>query len=689
MTPLALFALIAALLVQDAAPAPARPPAVGAETPETSLEIRFDDEALIERVGALRALLAKDPLGRDEIRELTLALRSLRACGEPQLAPQVSEDVVGTVALIPLPERRDLAIAPRAYALRLALALPDEALAAHVALEAQAAEARRSLGAPWAEIGRLFPLAPLGQEGLWREALAALEAGDARRALAHLEDVDLAAARGLAAPAATLKARRSLELLAVARLGDRPLVGQIARQAAAEGLTDFRIGGRERELSAFTAELVAGLPEPKEGPERLAQKASWTRPWPSPEDSGARPSPKLGASALFLHNHRRVAALDLHTGRPLWTRSFAEKDGFPAPRGDLEFGAFEGALGGGAYLFAARDRDEDDSRDSALVALEAETGKTRWVHRRSLASGAMIWDPAPLVMGDLVIATGHDQKPIPATWIVGIDLKTGVTRWSRRLRSKIPFRWQAPPERGLSGPRTLGCSAPVAVGRLLALTDHRGQILILDPRDGMPQLLCRYERRRAESGFGGGGNLAFGWRQSPVVAEGDRLACAPNDCDQAICLAARPDDSPATLRRGEILVRYETIPRRGAYRLGTLRKGHLLIAARDRDLEMDVLRGLRPFPAPEALRAAAKPSPWAAPFPLEGPIWAFGDSGGKNVYVGTEGYVYRVNGETGRAGDPQVTLGPKLRGPGALLVHPEGLVVVGPTVLAFIAAEKP
>jgi outer membrane protein assembly factor BamB len=145
--------------------------------------------------------------------------------------------------------------------------------------------------------------------------------------------------------------------------------------------------------------------------------------WTTVTGASISASPTLGGSTLYIGNNGgNLNALDVRTGHVLWTRHLSNAL-MSAP-----------LLYHGLVIVGEGDEQSSGSAPntleyvgmgpSALVALDAATGATRW---RTVVAGSAMPTPT-IVQGMLVEHNG-------AGWVMGIDPMTGHTRYTRGLHS--------------------------------------------------------------------------------------------------------------------------------------------------------------------------------------------------------------------------------------------------------------
>ncbi len=185
----------------------------------------------------------------------------------------------------------------------------------------------------------------------------------------------------------------------------------------------------------------------------------------------------LAATGISFNEGRdgdpRIHAIDTRTGRVLWSRAVASASPelvFAVPRGPI-------LVSGDTAIVVARKFVQARRLVSTyLVGLDLWTGETRWV-RLAASTGAMPFasgtraTPAP-VLDRGVVYHADDTGVIMA---VGAD--TGRPLWVRRFVAETT-------RRGVSSPPFTVSAPIVADGRLFALTPNLEQVVELDASTG-------------------------------------------------------------------------------------------------------------------------------------------------------------------------------------------------------------
>ena len=131
----------------------------------------------------------------------------------------------------------------------------------------------------------------------------------------------------------------------------------------------------------------------------------------------------LGGRVFVQDLNSNVYALDEETGRLLWRKRFAQRDGGP-----------NGLAAGYGRIYGNTSR--------AVFALDASTGALVWLQRLVHRRSAEI-DIAPLVANDLVYTSTIGRPPGGRGVLYALDAATGRPRWSF---DTIRGRWAVPAE---------------------------------------------------------------------------------------------------------------------------------------------------------------------------------------------------------------------------------------------------
>lgn len=169
----------------------------------------------------------------------------------------------------------------------------------------------------------------------------------------------------------------------------------------------------------------------------------------------------------------RLHAVDARTGRVLWSRPLAsasEELGFAVPRGGVMIDGETAIVAARKFVQARR------VLSSYLVGLDVWTGETRWV--RLLASTGsmpfrMATRPTPVPTLDRGVIYHADESGV----IASVEAETGRVRWVRRFSAETS-------PRGVSTPPFVIGTPVVHAGRVYALTPMFDLLVALDAQTG-------------------------------------------------------------------------------------------------------------------------------------------------------------------------------------------------------------
>jgi outer membrane protein assembly factor BamB len=165
-----------------------------------------------------------------------------------------------------------------------------------------------------------------------------------------------------------------------------------------------------------------------------------------------------GARLYAITDEGEVVAVDAASGKKIWTAQGVEMKGKRNKikfwsRKDLEAG-LSGGPGAGSGLVVV------GGRNGEVVALDAETGKQRWLAK---VSSEVL--SAPLVLADRVVVRSNDGR------VFGLDPADGARKWVF--------------DRGLPTLSVRGNSSPVAGNGLAYIGYDDGTVVALRAEDGL------------------------------------------------------------------------------------------------------------------------------------------------------------------------------------------------------------
>lgn len=169
---------------------------------------------------------------------------------------------------------------------------------------------------------------------------------------------------------------------------------------------------------------------------------------------------------------RRVSAIDAESGEIRWTRTLAQID--PA----LEQGVVRGPveLAEQTAVFAVRRADDRRLITLSLVGLDAFTGETRWI-RPVASTGSMPWIAQSSGAETLSVVDGIVFRADRLGVMAAVEAASGRTRWIRRAQVD-PVSGNEPPS-----PFQIG-SACVLDGRVFTLTPDARNIIAIEGETG-------------------------------------------------------------------------------------------------------------------------------------------------------------------------------------------------------------
>lgn len=547
------------------------------------------------------------------------------------------------------------------YVTRRLVSLPPEALTRYRSAYEAVAAARLEAALSWHDESALEDIAfrlratPSGQRALRLAAESALEAGLGRRAARLFEDLLETAWR----------AEDGDELVRAAARG-RLLAARLSGEAQPS-----TVGGRAVHAAWVPAWPASTMTVP-EGP-TTALEVAWTTPHREGQSAtdGRLPWPHVLGDRVWYHTRNEVRAIDLESGAVAWTKSLDE-DGDLAPLDSRRLRSLRGSCDGRIYAFAGRARSDGEAR-SELIALSAADGRLMWRTRAPTeGEGEAVWDPAPLILEDTLLATLVTPGEMPTSWVVCLDLADGTERWRARIGSGVPLPFRDEDGEDRPAPFWTGCSPVATEAGLLFCCDNLGTFACLEADTGRPRWCYRYPRRRIDgTGAFDTGALSRGWNREPVRIERGVVAVAPDDSDALHVFFVRPPgDEPRRASNANFL-RADSIPRLGMQQFIGFENGEIYLSGRSLLAVGAVVRKLTPF-------GRERLEPWDAPAPLDGRGPGRANLTRKRVYVSSSRYVYAVDRESGALTPP--LLSPEDRGE-IELGHPvptgRGLLIAG------------
>jgi alcohol dehydrogenase (cytochrome c) len=200
--------------------------------------------------------------------------------------------------------------------------------------------------------------------------------------------------------------------------GETRAGGPTPAPAAAPAATDWPLANRDLANTRAAAGLSVS------GPERPLRVRWRFRLRGKVGFSGIYAStPIVSDGRVYIQDlNSNVFALDLSTGKLLWTHRYDRPDGGPNGL----------AVAGGLVL---------GSTDTAAFALDASDGRERW--RRRLTGPASPITIAPVVALGLVFTSTTGQAPGSRGVLYALDLKNGAVRWHF---DSVAEAWRFPKE---------------------------------------------------------------------------------------------------------------------------------------------------------------------------------------------------------------------------------------------------
>lgn len=491
-------AWVVAARAEDAvAPAPA-PAAAPPAPPPASVEVDPEGTALACLQAAERMRRSGDLAG-------ALDLLSAGAAQGARLVPVLDTDAQPEAA------SRGLFV-PWAQALeRLAAGWPSVQRAA-LAARLQGETARllgQARGGDRAALERLCEapvLDEVGVQALLAAAALAEECGEPARAR-----LLLARWRALATAATDARARDAAERAEVrlaAACGDLHALQALATRTDAVGeAARQRLEPRRADGNRPAAGPPATLPRAL----RLAWRLDLRDPAAAPAGP-ALPAVAGDARGLFVHDGRRVRALDLATGVERWSFPAAAGAGLPRPayqpwdeplrwveRSGDDVLAVVGDPGGTGSFLASGDRELDIDAGPAevrarLVVLQAADGRLRWHTGALRESHPVLGDRAvsctspALVHEDGLYVLFARRRGTLTTYAACLDRHTGRPRWVQELAHGESGRRVEPKDEEQRGAPVVQSlpwgQRPVLAGDELCVVPHAGLAAGLDARTG-------------------------------------------------------------------------------------------------------------------------------------------------------------------------------------------------------------
>jgi outer membrane protein assembly factor BamB len=360
-------------------------------------------------------------------------------------------------------------------------------------------------------------------------------------------------------------------------------------------------GGNDRNRAAdFQMDDAASLwkfERADGGVSQLPARDERTLGYPRAPDDGRSltRNPVVAEGLIFVHDAFVARALRAETGVPVWT--FAAFTEGATLRADAEDAAprWYGAAYGGGRLYAVFGNEGapyygEPATDtpSTLVCLEALTGKELWRTRDAGLDETFsrcIFDPPPLVVGDQVFVVARRRRSFgfEDAYLCRFNADTGALEFRTHLGGAST---------GGFGFRRATMSVPTLVGDGLVVATNLGTVAAVNIQSGRVRWLTLYRRELGAPWGGGRPGAAAPWHYNPILADGDRLVCAPLDREGLLIL-----DAPT----GEL---------RDAVRAAALGNMVSLLGIRDH-----VLYGLGD--GPSAYDLAGRRLLWSVPLPPE------------------------------------------------------------------------
>jgi hypothetical protein len=309
---------------------------------------------------------------------------------------------------------------------------------------------------------------------------------------------------------------------------ERPLAAQAVEGAATHGGGPARRGALRPAPAPTPAGLAWSAPLLSTASLETSLPAGWTGPAP-----GLTLFPCASGERVFVSTLESLCALDLRTGRPVWTQSWSST-------GKLRAQPFAGIprscptfQDGRVYLRVL------SGERSALRCYQAADGRLCWSSEEVPAFRRALWLSDPGVAFGIAAAVFLEPGETDVHGVAAFDAASGRLLWRRELAAG-PNGAAQPGQEFLGGALQLG--PPAADGGFFYTSTGLGTVAALNAFTGDCVWLAGYPRARLgglEAGLGPAAGQASAWR---LAARGP---LAPVVLDDVVAVA--PADSPALL----------------------------------------------------------------------------------------------------------------------------------------------
>ncbi|MBM4107411.1 MAG: hypothetical protein FJ255_01115 [Phycisphaerae bacterium] len=207
--------------------------------------------------------------------------------------------------------------------------------------------------------------------------------------------------------------------------------------------------------------------------------------------------PTLFGDMVLVNDGAALAALDRYTLNPLWTVHFTRvsRDGSPEGAGDLLFNpgtlrllddAGAVAVSPAGVAVASGGLSQIGSGrvgDSRVFGVNAADGRVRWAHALPVYDAGLnetTLRGAPVIDADTVVLSlrrNASARRVASSVLVGLDLFTGATRWTRTLASTGVMAYQQQSRMAESGVAHRGVYyRSDELGAAVAVEAHGGRV---------------------------------------------------------------------------------------------------------------------------------------------------------------------------------------------------------------------
>ena len=264
-------------------------------------------------------------------------------------------------------------------------------------------------------------------------------------------------------------------------------------------------------------------------------------------------NPVVADQVAYIHDNRTIRALQLATGRLLWSHAGLADSMSEALYADGELPSWFGPtiVAGRLYACLGREKipyygyDTPESL-SALVCLDAETGETLWrADRASLGTTfeEMEFESAPIVTGGKVYVVARRKRPFgfQDCFLYRLDADTGREELRTHLGSAST---------GGFGYRRPTLAIPALYDDVVYVATNLATLAAVDRHTGRVRWLRLYERiseaRWRREGRGSTRELSP-WHYNAVICDGDKIYALPTDADSLMVLDRSSGDVQRTI----------------------------------------------------------------------------------------------------------------------------------------------